>query len=131
VFTQTDKQGSSRSHRGHFGTKPGAVSTIKFCIQKLVRKLKMTSSLVDGHAGGQKPYYEAVCDAKEQLLASPSKSLSSLSCEMRLPYTCVKEVSGKQNCTLPWVSGSRVPSSGQGKICAFLYVVSTVNGETP
>ena len=61
----------------------------KCCIQKLVKKLDTTGSLLTQHAGGRKISEETIHDVKERLLASPSKSLRRPSQETNLPYyTC-------------------------------------------
>ena len=41
----------------------------KCCIQKLVKKLETTGSLLTQHAGGHKMSEETIHDVKEQLLA--------------------------------------------------------------
>jgi hypothetical protein len=43
----------------------------KCCIQKLVKKLETTGSLLTQHAGGRKMSEETIHDVKERLLASP------------------------------------------------------------
>ena len=61
----------------------------KCCIQKLVKKLETTGSLLTQHPGGRKMSEETIHNVKERLMASPSKSLRRLSQETILPYfTC-------------------------------------------
>ena len=69
----------------------------KCCIQKLVKKLETTGSLLTQHAGGRKMSEETIQDVKEWLLASPSKSLRRLSQETISHISRVKELQRKQN----------------------------------
>jgi len=67
----------------------------KCCIQKLVKKLETTGSLLTQHAGGRKMSEETIHDVKERLLVSPTKSLRRLSQETNLPYSTCQRAAKK------------------------------------
>ena len=63
----------------------------KCCIQKLVKKLETTGSLLTQHAGGRKMSEETIHDVKEQFLAS----LRRFSQETNLPYSTCQRAAKK------------------------------------
>jgi len=67
----------------------------KCCVQKLVKKLETTGSLLTQHAGGRKMSEETTHDLKEALPESPSKSLRRLSQETNLPYSTCQRAAKK------------------------------------
>ena len=88
LFRKYWQTGSRKACQTAFRTEFGERrAPSKCCIQKLVKKLETTGSLLTQHAGGRRMSEETIHDVKERLLGSSSKSLRSLSQETNLPYS--------------------------------------------
>jgi hypothetical protein len=101
----------------------GTVLT-KSYIHKLVKKLETTRSVLTRHAGGRKMCDHTVQDVKDQLLASPRKSLRRLSQETGIPYSMYQRAAKKAKLHQYCVSvDHRVASNVFGETCTVLFMV--------
>ena len=90
--TGSFKQRQDTFLRKYGGRKPPTKQTIA----NLVKKLEMTGSVLDIHAGGKPPMSDqTVADVKQRLQQSPKQSLCKLSQETGLSYSTCQSVAKK------------------------------------
>lgn len=108
-------------------TYAGRIVPLIYCIQKLVKKLETSGSLISQYAGGRKMSAGTIHDVKKRSVESSSKSLEDFLKKFIFLIPRVKELlkNVKLAATVLCVCRSRFYSEGQRKTYTMFFTVPT------